>query len=265
MTFPKSPRVIYKKNPLIKVICQLRFPTILAINVKEPNEYQEAIRDCFPQYEVRVDKRHEFSFQKQEEDIIPQGVEAYTVKNHEFTSSNDKCRINLTSTFISLSTEQYTRWEDFIKEFERPLECLMEIYKPAYFTRTGLRYIDAFRRSNLNLEDSGWHELINSFALGFLSSDDISESNFTMNNLETEMALDDGKSNLKIRSNLSVVPNEAEIQYIIDSDFYSSERLNNLSEVKNKVQYLHSNSTNFIRWVIKDKLHYAMEPEELCQ
>ena len=43
-------RCIYRSNPLIEVICQLRFPTILSISAREPADFQEGIRQHFPQY-----------------------------------------------------------------------------------------------------------------------------------------------------------------------------------------------------------------------
>ena len=36
-------RVIFQNNPLIEVILQFRFPTILSINSNEPVDFQEAI------------------------------------------------------------------------------------------------------------------------------------------------------------------------------------------------------------------------------
>ena len=43
-----EPRCIYENNQLADVICQLRFPQILAIQANLPVQFQEAIRDEFP-------------------------------------------------------------------------------------------------------------------------------------------------------------------------------------------------------------------------
>ena len=50
MLFAPYERYQYARAPLVEVICQLRFPTILSIGAKEPAEFQEAIRKDFPQY-----------------------------------------------------------------------------------------------------------------------------------------------------------------------------------------------------------------------
>ena len=53
MLFAPYERYQYARAPLVEVICQLRFPTILSIGAKEPAEFQEAIRKDFPQYAAR--------------------------------------------------------------------------------------------------------------------------------------------------------------------------------------------------------------------
>ena len=49
--FPEAPRVIYDKAPLSRVICQLRFPSVLKIESSIPADFQERIRGRFPVFE----------------------------------------------------------------------------------------------------------------------------------------------------------------------------------------------------------------------
>ena len=53
MSFPDTPRVIYNKNPLAEVICQLRFPSILLIDAGLPAGFQERIRAMYPLFADR--------------------------------------------------------------------------------------------------------------------------------------------------------------------------------------------------------------------
>ena len=41
-------RVIYKKNPLVEVVCGISFPQLLEIGIEEPVEFQKAIRSKYP-------------------------------------------------------------------------------------------------------------------------------------------------------------------------------------------------------------------------
>ena len=54
MPFPEtSQKIIYKKNPLDRVICQLRFPPILKIDTELPDKFQESIRNDFPEFQEK--------------------------------------------------------------------------------------------------------------------------------------------------------------------------------------------------------------------
>ena len=133
--FSNDNRVIYGKNQLGEVICQLRFPEILTIEANIPAQFQEAIRGDFPHYSVRKEAPApklagtpgNMSLQNQ-----PMS------NNYQFVSADGVWRVNLTSKFISLSCSRYTCWEDFAGKLDKPLAAFIQIYKPAYFERVGL-------------------------------------------------------------------------------------------------------------------------------
>ena len=56
MLFAPYERFHYARSPLVEVICQLRFPTILSIGANEPAAFQEAIRKDFPKYMTRQEQ-----------------------------------------------------------------------------------------------------------------------------------------------------------------------------------------------------------------
>ena len=59
MPFPEKQRVIYKKNPLNKVICQFRFPPILRIDSEIPSSFQDSIRSDFPLYQEKIEVQNQ--------------------------------------------------------------------------------------------------------------------------------------------------------------------------------------------------------------
>ena len=169
--FSNDERVIYAKRQLVEVICQLRFPEILKIDVSEPADFQERIRRDYPQYEKKIEQ---LPPQMVNGKPVPQG----TVNNYQFVSAEGQWRVSLTKGFIALSTYGYTRWEDFAQRLDRVLAAFIETYHPSWFTRVGLRYVNAFRREALGLDGMLWKELITPGFLGLMGEEDAQETAF---------------------------------------------------------------------------------------
>lgn len=266
MPFPATQRVIFDHNPLIEVVLQIRFPTILAIDTEELVKFQEAIRVEFPIYEETIEQQQQFTFEyPSTTDPIQPVFKSSAIKNYKFSSDNEKWSLNLTRNFIALTTNDYKKWEDFIAGLEKPIKALSSIFKPAFYERIGLRYIDVFCRSELGLSNSKWHELIKPQALGLLSCTDAVYDHIKTNNITSEIALADGKSIVRINSSLVTKgddgSSEAEKCLMIDCDFFTKERQNNLDDVYKKMEFLHDRSSRMIRWILKPKLYDAMEPK----
>ncbi|MFR0769968.1 MAG: TIGR04255 family protein [Dysosmobacter sp.] len=134
MLFSDRPRTHYEKTLAHEVICQLRFPTILSINNVEPADFQERIREDFPQY-------------ARKQDVLPPQIvngkpePQPPVTNYHFLSQDGRWKLNLTKDFIALSTLSYPGWEEFARMLDKPLAAFIQLYKPAYFQRVGLRYL----------------------------------------------------------------------------------------------------------------------------
>jgi uncharacterized protein (TIGR04255 family) len=179
MPFPFAPRVVYRKSPLEQVICQLRFPPILRIDANLPADFQDLVRDAFPNFteasEFKVEIPSEIGKQVPPE-IIRQVIQSSGTKNYEFSSVDGIWKVNLTRTFIALTTTKYERWESFREKLMLPLQALVDSYAPTYFSRIGLRYIDVFRRSNIGLADVPWRELLSPALIGMFGSPDTADS-----------------------------------------------------------------------------------------
>lgn len=256
----QNKRVIYQKNPLVEVILQIKFPTILSINAKDPVDFQDAIRQEYPIYQLAIENEQEITLSASNDVMLPSVVQRKQQKNHNFISEDGKYKINLTSSFISISTLAYTQWEDMLARFITPLNKFVEIYQPAFFERIGLRYIDAFSRHQLGVENKKWNELIQPTWLGAISA--VSEERVVGGSVDVEYILDNNISRLKVHAGLGNVNDDPEPVFIVDSDFIHIQNVK-ISDFLRIVDYLHENSGKFIRSVITETLHMAMVPEEL--
>ena len=166
MLFSDRPRTHYEKTLAHEVICQLRFPTILSINNVEPADFQERIREDFPQY-------------ARKQDVLPPQIvngkpePQPPVTNYHFLSQDGRWKLNLTKDFIALSTLSYPGWEEFARMLDKPLAAFIQLYKPAYFQRVGLRYLNIVSRTTLDLEDVSWRELFTPAYLGSMAEADL--------------------------------------------------------------------------------------------
>lgn len=249
----------YRYNQIAEVICQLRFPEILSISTTVPAQFQEAIRDEFPQFVRRQDMP------------APKitGVPGHlTLENHpgiinyQFSSADGFWRINLTSGFISLTCTRYSNWEAFARKLDKPLAAFIRIYKPAYFERVGLRYLNFISRYELGLEGVPFSQLIAPCYLGPLMDDDVSETASTRCNIDAEIAIRGG-CRLKVHAGPGFVKkngqSDQEVKFIFDQDLFMPGQLPvNLSA--GALQTLHSQAWSIFRGAITDRLHEAMGP-----
>lgn len=259
MPFPEVTRVKYSLSPLENVICQIRFPVILEIDSENPFVFQNLIRDKFPVYEERNEVVNEFNFAIQDQMLNPM-AKVSSNKTHIFKSEDGFWSICLNKTFLSISVEgKYSTWEDFFSKFEKPISALCDTYKPAYFTRIGLRYEDVFCRSVLNLDGCSWSELIKPEFLGLLGSSIANVSGF---NSVHELLCKDLSSRMRIISSLVRKMNNNEECLLLDSDTYAEEKIK-IKDVRERLNYLHDRSSRLLRYAITDKLHNGMVPNKL--
>lgn len=258
--FSKEERCVYEKNTLGEVICQLRFPEILTISANLPVEFQEAIRAEYPQYSARKEAPApkltgtpgNLHLENQ-----PQTI------NYQFASADGVWRVNLTSRFISLACAKYTCWEDFALKLDKPLAAFIKIYKPAYFERVGLRYLNFISRKTLNLGGTPYSELIAPCYLGPLGEEDVAEHSTSRCSVDAEIAIRGG-CRVKIHAGPGLVKRNGqqdnEVKFIFDQDLFMSGNVPvNLSA--GALQTLHGQAYPIFRGAITDTLHSAMLPE----
>lgn len=260
MLFSQSDRrFFYSRPPLVEVICQLRFPTILSIGSQEPAAFQDLIRGEYPWYAAQTER------------LAPK-VEGGTVQqqppviNYNFVSQDGKWKVNLTNSFIALSTRGYSQWEDFAQRLDVVLAGFISTYQPSFFERIGLRYINAVSRRALDLEGYLWDDLIQSAYLGILEEPDVDETRVTKCSLDVEMPLEDD-CRMKLHAGPGLLknvkqPGAGEARFILDGDFSAAGNLP-ADQIPSRMEALHGWAWRTFQGAITDRLHDAMGPTPL--
>ena len=259
--------MIYKHNPLEMVVCQLRFPPILKIDADIPATFQNRIRGDYPNFSEKSEWRMEIPVPEEVREMFPpevlqQVLRTTGLKNYEFSSEDNRWKVNLTRTFFALTASKYERWEQFKERLIGPLKALNDLYSPAYYSRIGLRYVDVIRRSTLGLGGVDWSELLESYVLGILGEPTVAEY-VQGSQSRYEIRLADGKNSARIITRfVRAVDSADEDRYEIDSDFFSTDKTS-ISDACRTLDYFNQRASRLIQWCITERLHQAMEPQEL--
>ena len=257
MVFPLSDRVHYRANPLVEVICQLRFPPILRIDSENVADFQDAIRQEYPLYSEQ-EEIPEFPLPEPLADVIKMRHGTNSVKR--FTSADDLWSVALARNFIALTTKRYERWEGFRSRLRSAVDALETIYKPAFYTRVGLRYIDVIRRTELDLTEVRWSQLLSPNILSELGSD--LEHAVKEVKHEALIGLDDAMGEVRVRHGLTTDATSGEETYHIDADFYTNQRTE-CNAINDQLDYFKTQAASFFRWCLTERLHNAMAPEPI--
>lgn len=260
MPFPESDRVIFEENPITEVICQLRFPTVLAIAAEAPAEFQDRLRDTYPIY-VREDAASRFP---PEVAALVGGLAAGMPSQgvtHRFENEDATLQISLTSEFVAITSRIYVRWEHFRSEVERAKEALEAVYAPAFYTRIGLRYQDVIDRKHLKLEDQPWSELVKPELLGLLSAEQsVSDSVMTTRSDNLVKMAEVPEAAIKLTH--GIVDSSDGSAYGVDADLFLAQRIGG-EDVLGVLDTFHREAGNLFRWAITPRLHDALRPRPI--
>jgi len=261
MDFPDKPRVIYGKNPLIEVSCQLRFPPILKIDVDVPANFQEAIRSDFPLYELKSQVKLPPNIPKEIAAAMARDMPIALAgnKQHNFSSSDRNWNLKLSRDGLTLVCRKYERWEAFKNHLEGPFKALIDNYQPAYFSHICLKYRDVIRRKSIGLGNSPWVELLAPWICGALSIS-TDETDVESTQTATVFSIQSNKAKVQATYGLATEEPSKDRVFMIDAHLFTEPRTES-SNAFNQLTTLNRQAGLFFRWCITDKLHAALQPQ----
>lgn len=252
--FPPQPRVVYQRTPLRNVACELRFPQVLRIQADIPSNFQERIRQHFPRYES---VHNAFLGELPKELIQLMGAPPAGV-THRFLSNDDYVLV-LGPGSLVLSTETYTRWENFKSKLNEGLQALIDVYQPSYFERIGLRYQNFIDREKLSIEDWAWRDLVRPELAGELAIEEWAQSAIEATSL-VRCPINGHSDFVRLQHGLAKFEGSPNLVYGLDFDFYNDTQVE-IGDAENVIERLHATSGPAFRWSISDRLHAEMAPD----
>jgi len=167
-----------RNAPLVRVIAQLRFPLVIAIQQRDfVAPFQEAIRKSYP-----VLRQEQVQGMVLAPPNLPIAVPPTTV--WRFSDTSGDWRVSLAPEFLALETTKYSSRTDFLSRLQQVVRALAEHVEPEVIDRLGVRYIDRITVDSVD-EIS---RLVRPEVLGFIASKaathlqhSLSESVFAVN------------------------------------------------------------------------------------
>lgn len=263
MPFPSSVRVIYNHNPLVEVVCQLKFPTILRVSTGDIANFQDKIREEYPLYESKEPSFEFVNVPKELSAIVamfpfpkPPGV----TNIHKFLK-NDKTRfISLSQDFLAFSDNDYKKWDLFSAEVKKAEKALREIFQPAFYSRIGLRYRDMITPQELGLSDCKWKDLLQKHIIGELGDARVADN---ISEIKTRAVIQIPEvpgGYVTLIHGLVTDKVKSQQSYLIDADF-AIEGTEDTNGAIGLLSTFNRLAGRLFRWAISDTLHEAMGPQ----
>jgi uncharacterized protein (TIGR04255 family) len=250
----KYERVVYERVPLVEVIVQIRFPPILSLQEKQLAELQGQLIDDFPVSKILEGLQFALAGPSVQP---PQQSRSYAFSNPKTAET-----VMVSANSLTLTTNKYTRWEEFLPKFLRVLDQFKAIYKLRAWNRIGLRYRDVIDPIILGIEDPNWAELVTPAVAGMLASGLIEDPKSLVAASSAHWAHGD----VKVILQTSVVENGSTGQksFLIDYDFSNEgEFVDDWSDMASRIENLHKFAGPLFRWSISESLHNALKPQTL--
>jgi uncharacterized protein (TIGR04255 family) len=262
MSLPETPRAIYARNPLAEVTAQLKFPAILKIESEIPAQFQERIRDRYPRYQqVRTAAQLPAELPPQVRNLIQGMGAAAGPIQHVFETQDRNAVVTLSRESLTFKTTNYTRWEAFREPLESLRKALEEVYRPAYYSRIGLRYVDIIKRSVLGLNEVAWGELLKPWIGAELTSAELG-SEIDQATSQTHCTLDGENAFLWLRTGIAIAESTKEKCFLMDCDFHTHKKTE-IANVTTALNIFNRASGNLFRWAVTDRLRVALQPQPI--
>jgi uncharacterized protein (TIGR04255 family) len=255
MPFPESERVVFDRNPITEVICQLRFPPILQINAAPPAEFQNQVRARYPLFEQMPTP----GVPKEMLAVLANLPGILEFGGSQFLSESRQQSIVLNTNYVAVRETKYVEWADFRVLVTEAQQALEQIYKPAFYDRIGLRYVNTIRLRELGLAGRRWSELLNPSFLSVMGPSGVADHVIGLATQATlELSPVVPQARVTIRFGLRP---DVQDQFSIDSDFHFEGR----KESRDVIAILNDFNKldgNLFRWAINrdGPLWHALGP-----
>lgn len=250
--FGEEGEVPLDKSPLREVICQVKFPPILALAEDAPIKLQEDLRHDFPEYSVEPAGLVDGDRIKQGQSLgLKPPVHRFQTRDRRFTAS-------LSVSFFAVSTRQYTHWPEFLRLTSCVAGAAGRRYQIPYATRIGLRFVNFIDTSYA--EEGCVGSLLGLFRPALTTIFHEDEVTFPVFGM-TELRSAQGDGVLVLRYGLAHTAQEMDnYGFVLDFDHYVEGQVD-LGDLEKRCENYHRVIYSAFRWCVPEKHLRVFEPQ----
>lgn len=220
--------LILTRRPLIEMSLSLSFPTMLILERELPITFQEKIRQKFPIFKDMDSATNELEIGN---NGIPQVFYQKKFKNYIFISQDNKSKISLSSSNISISCLGPIDLLDFAATSSFILDSFKTAYQINYFQKLSIKSLYAFSPKNYDsMIEFDWSQIINKQYIMFLSK----ETDCRNFKLEITGSDEDDKLIFRKILGLGKVQKDSNSSLIISIEYLFKDIIN-LSDINNNI------------------------------
>lgn len=135
------PHTVYRRNPLVAVVVDVRFHPILKV-ADRIADFQEHLRISHP------------AFQRRHQQVVALqplgGVQVLSDEAFAFSTPDGASTVTLNTTALILESQSHQTREQMLVHVARAVEALLEVYGFASPTRLGMRYVNMLDRDSIS-------------------------------------------------------------------------------------------------------------------
>lgn len=247
---PAPSEIPLARAPLIRVIAQVGYPTILSINKGEfVAPFQDAIRNLYPI--LRSEKGKRFS-----RSVLGE-FETDTMQIWRFINKEGTWRVSITPSFVALETTEYKSRTKFLERFSTILTAVHNHFNPTGVERLGLRYVD--RLEGINAQEIT--RFIRPEVVGILSTDiansvelSISESIFNVPQTSAQIRAQWGFLPPKTTIDPTAIEPIEQTSWVLDLDMFDTDSTEfEVEFLREKTHQFAERLYTLFRWMVTDE------------
>lgn len=250
LNFGEHPDVVFRHAPLVRVLCQVKFPPVLSLLTPVGvTGFQTAVRDHYP---TMLPPEQTANIAVENETI---GIKSNAPVWRMVNDSQD-WTVGLAADFVSLETPSYTKIDEFLARLELILSALRRTVRPADSVRIGLRKVNLIAADEYQNDSRNLSNLIRGELLGPLGV-----ANFPAPIMQSFsfFQFTDDDNYLAVRYGFAKV--ESTDGFVLDTDYFTARPYRiDRDSIAEVLQYFSDGMTSFFHWALTDEFKRRLEP-----